>query len=45
MLDANRSVRNYGGITSPIVLDSDDILNVSKPDIKPYGDDFPLLVK
>ena len=43
MLEANRSVRNYGGISSPIVLDSDDILNVSKPNIEPYGDDFHML--
>lgn len=43
MSEANRSIRNYGGIYSDTVYDSDDILNVSKPDIQPYGVDFPIL--
>ena len=42
MSEANRSIRNYGGIRSEIGVDSDDILDVSKPNIEPYGADFPI---
>ena len=42
MSEANRSIRNYRGIRSEIGVDSDDILNVSKPNIEPYGADFPI---